>query len=100
MNYDLTGVYIPNYLKSEDTGWLNPNGDFYQCDYTWHLDTAYKLFGTYDTEMLAKQGVVHVFWNTIKNYIDYYAAIPLTEAQINWLESHNIEIYEEDRGRI
>ena len=100
MNYDLIGVYIPNYLKSENTGWLTPSGDFYPCDYMEHLNTAYELFGTYDTEMLAKQGIVHVFWNTITNHIDYYIAIPLTDAQINWLELHDIDIYEEDRGKI
>lgn len=100
MDYDLIGLDIPNYLKSENTGWLNSNGDFYPCDYTEHLELAYELFKTYDTEMLAKQGIVHVFWNTVENRTDYYAAIPLTDAQINWLELHNIEIREEDRGII
>ena len=100
MDCDLTGFYIPNELKNENTGWLNPDGDFYPCDYMEHLDTAYKLFGTYDTELLAKNGVAHIFWSPIKNNTDYYIAIPLTDAQINWLELHNIEIYEEDRGKI
>lgn len=100
MDCDLTRIYIPDYLKSENTGWLSPNGDFYPCDYMEHSDTAYELYGTYDTELLAKNGIAHVFWNPIKNHIDYFIEVPLTEAQIKWLKLHNIEIYEEDRGRI
>lgn len=100
MDYDLIGLNIPNYLKSENTGWLNPNGDFYSCDYTEHLNTAYELFGTYDTELLAKNGIAHIFWNPLKNQTDYYIIAPLTDAQIQWLELHNIWIYEEDRGKI
>lgn len=83
-----------------NTGWLEPNGAFYACDSTEHLTLAYELYNTYDTEALAHYGIVHVFWNTVKKAIDYYTAIPLTDAQIHWLENHNIEIYEEDRGRI
>lgn len=93
-------IILPDYLKSENTGWLDPNGDFHSCEYTKHLDTSYELYGTYDTESLVKRGIVHVFWNPMKNQTDYYATIPLTDKQINWLELHNIEIYEEDRGRI
>ena len=97
---NLEGLQIPDYIKSENTGWLEPDGTFYSCDYTDHLGMAYDLYRTYNYEEIARRGIVHVFWNPVKNISDYYAAIPLTDAQINWLESRDITIYEEDRGRI
>ena len=100
MDIDLSGVMLPDYLKSEDTGWLEPNGDFQPCGYTWHLDTARELYGTYDVDLLAKSGIAHIFWNGVINKTDYYIGKPLTDAQIKWLEERDIEIREEDRGRI
>ena len=81
-------------------GWLDPNGTLYQCEYTWHLDVAYEIYGTYDTELLAKQGIAHVFWNPIRNRTDYFIEKCLTDAQIKWLQDHDIKIYDEDISKI
>lgn len=96
MEIDFSEVCLPDYLKSESTGWLEPDGTFHQCEYTEHLQAAYELYNTHDTEMLARHGIVHVFWNPVKSCTDYYAAIPLTNAQISWLENKDIKIYDED----
>ena len=80
----------------EELGWLDPNGTLYKCDYTWHLDTAYEIYGTYNTEELAQRGIVHLFWNPIHNRNDYFTKRILTDAQIAYLRDHNYKIYEED----
>ena len=97
---DLSGLMLPDCIKSEKLGWLDPNGDFHKCDYYEHLDVAYKLYGTHDTESLAKRGIVHVFWNNFNNKNDYYVRKALTDAQIKWLTDNGIKIYKEDCGRI
>ena len=100
MDLDLEGLYIPNSLKSENTGWLEPDGTFHECEYTEHLSAARELYGTYDTEELAKRGFAQIYWDPIKNRIDYYLARCLTDAQIKWLEDNNIPIREEDVGQL
>ena len=57
-------------------------------------------YNTYDIFELAKQGIVHIYWDPIKNKPDYYAGKCLTDTQITWLEEHEFKIHEDDRGRI
>lgn len=97
---DLSGVMFPDYIKSEKLGWLDPNGDFHKCDYYEHSEVAYKLYGTYDTESLARRGIVHVFWNNFTNKTDYYVSKALTDAQVKWLTDNDIKIYKGDLGKI
>ena len=96
----LDGLFIPETIKSEMCGWLDPDGTFHECDYMEHINMAYDLYGTYDTELLAKQGIVHIFWNPINNEPDYYIDKCLTDIQIKWLEDNNFKIREEDVGKL
>jgi len=101
MDYSgLETVDIPNSLKDEICGWLEPNGDFIKCDYMEHLNVAYERYHTYDLFELAQQGIVHVYWDPIKNKPNYYTERCLTDIQIKWLEEHGFTIYEEDIGQI
>ena len=83
-------------VSEEKLGWLDPNGTLYECEYTWHLDVAREVYGTYDTEELAKRGIVHLFWNPVRNRHDYFTERTLTDAQIAYLREHDYKIYEED----
>lgn len=97
---DLNGVWIPNSLKDDVCGWLDPDGTFHECNYMEHLNMAFDLYGTYDTEALAQRGIVHIFWDPIKNRPDYYIARCLTDTQINWLENNDFTVRSEDIGKI
>ena len=96
----LDGLFIPETIKSEMCGWLDSDGTFHPCEWMEHINLAYDLYGTYDTELLAKQGIAHILWNPLTNIPDYYIAKCLSDAQIKWLEDNEFEIRNEDIGKI
>lgn len=97
---DFESIDLPSYIKSEYTGWLEPNGDFHECEYTWHLDTVHELYGTYDEEAVKNRGIIKIYWDPIKNHSDYDTNTILTDTQIKWLENNEFTIRKEDVGKI
>lgn len=83
-------------MVPEEIGWLDPDGTFRSCGYTWHIDSAREWYGTYDEEEIADRGVVKIFWDPVHHKTDYYAKRILTEEQIKVLKERNLKIYEED----
>lgn len=87
LDHKKTGLFV----KRSDTGFLDPEGNWYPCHFHKHrLYAELILKATFDD--LKKRGWVYVAGINASARLGWYCEMPLTSEQQAWLSNHGHEV--------